>query len=676
MTKQINYLDDRGKVRNKIGIWLGSNTHQAVIHTVKELTSNSGDLLLEGIGSQITWILHDEKTIEICDDCTGIPIEGDTIIKKSDTKGNQIEEIKSNYELLLLTLFAGTKHNGLATGERNTGTNGVFNTVLTYSAEFVEYEIGRPNGNIYHCSFKEGFADKDLEIIGKTDKTYTKIKYKLSDQVYTENHFKFDEVCDICKKQSGLLSKPITIIDLKNNKQITYNIENIEELFECHLNTKTKDCEILCIEDKFSENITFEGKDYIDNVRFKMLLSYTKEEENNMVADFLNRSELMHHGTIYDGIIEGLKRSFHKFITEKGLYAKKETNISKDDVLCGLNYIMDFTSLHPNMFSNQTKFETKVEYFKTNLITSILKYFEIFAIENKEDMLIIANKLLLNKRSREKAETNRGKIRKELEEKANSVTSRPLKFVPCRSKIPSQIDFIVIEGDSSLNSVKLGRDPSCMCIQPLKGKPINPFKNKLDDLLKNQEVLAMFKVLGCGMEYNKKSIKGIPKFNIDNLQVDKLLIATDFDTDGYHIQSLLIGIFYTLAAQLLEQGKIYILYTPLYIIRTKIEIEYKGEKTKELLAYSDGEKNIIVKMLNDKKISFIDTRFKGLGGLPVSTMSKSLNKNTRILKQITMQDIEECKKWIELFLTEERLKERKVFIETYGKEYFDYSLFE
>ena len=112
MTKQINYYDDRGKVRNKIGLWLSSNTHQAVIHTVKELTANAGDILMEGQGSHITWTIHDRKTVEIYDDCSGLPIEGDTIIKKMDAKGNETTEVKSNYELLLLTLFAGTKHNG------------------------------------------------------------------------------------------------------------------------------------------------------------------------------------------------------------------------------------------------------------------------------------------------------------------------------------------------------------------------------------------------------------------------------------------------------------------------------------------------------------------------------------------------------------------------------------
>ncbi len=674
--KQINYYDDRGKVRNKIGIWLGSNTHQAVIHTIKELTANSGDILMEGLGSEMVWTIYDNKTVEIYDDCSGLPIEGQTIIKKRDVKGNETTEVKSNYELLLLTLFAGTKHNGLETGETNTGANGVFNTVLTYSSEYVEYEAGRPDGNIYFCSFKEGFIDEDLQIIGKTNKTYTRIKYRLSDQVYTENYFIYDEICDICEKQSALIQKPIKIIDVLNNQEKTYYLSNgLDELFNVYTHEKENSCENIIIEDTFDEKVIFENKEYIDNMKYKLILNYTKDEKNINI-DFLNRSELIHHGTIYDGILDGLRKSIHQFISKEGLYNKKESNISKDDILCGLNYIIDFTSLHPNMFSNQTKFETKVKYFKTHLTQSIIKFFEIYSIENKEEMLKIANKLLINKRSREKAETNRKDIRKQLEEKVTNVMTRPNKFVPCRCKDPKKIKFTIIEGDSSLNSIKLARDPYDTCILPLKGKPINPFKCKLSTLLNNQEVRAIYQIMGCGMVYNNKPIRGIPLFDINKMQVNSLEIGTDFDFDGFHIQCLVIGIIYRLSPELLKQGKVYILYTPLYVIRTKQKVKYKDEETNELLAYSETERNNIIKMLHSNNMKFKETRFKGLGGLPVSIMSKALNDEYKILKQITMEDVEKSKEWLELFLSDDKLQERKHFIETYGKEYFDYSLFE
>ncbi|QPW61962.1 toprim domain-containing protein [Clostridium botulinum] len=670
MTKQkvINYYDDRGKVRNKIGIWLGSNTHQAVIHTIKELTANSGDILIENIGSKIIWTIYDDKTVEIYDDGTGLPLEGTTIIKKKDVKGRETTEVKSNYELLLLTLFAGTKHNGLETGEKNTGSNGVFNTVLTYSSEYVEYEIGRPDGNIYFCSFKEGFIDKELQIIGETDKTYTRIKYKLSDQVYTENKFTFDEICDICQKQSALIKKPIIIVDETTNQEVIYNLSNgLEELFNVYLHDKSKSCKDIIIKDSFSQDVTFENHQYKDNMNYELILNYTIEENNNVNMDFLNRSELIHHGTIQDGIIDGLRKCIHNFINKEGLYNKKESNISKDDILCGLNYMIDFSSLHPNMYSNQTKFETKVKYFKTHLTKSIMDYFEIYAIEHKDEMLKIANKLLINKRSREKAEVNRKEIRKKLEQDVNKSTGRPDKFVPCQSKNKHEKELILIEGDSSLNSVKLSRNKKVHSIYPLKGKPLNTLKKSLDDILKNEEVTDIFQILQCGMQYKGKSIKGVKQFNIDDLDVDKIIIFSDEDEDGLHIRSLVIGIFYVLAPKIIAQGHLYVLDSPLYRIDTK---------NKTYLAYNEKEKNNIIKNLNNQNEKFTDSRFKGLGGLSVDLLSETaMNIENRKLTQITINDIEKAKQVLEMFMDDDST-DRKQYIEKFGEQYFDYSIYE
>lgn len=667
MAKKINFFDDRSKARNKIGVWLGSNTHQAVIHTIKELTSNSGDILMEGFGDKIIWTIYDKKTVEIYDNAIGLPIEGNTIIERKDARGNEITEEKSNYELLLLTLFAGTKHNGLETGETNTGTNGLFNTVLTYTSAYVEYEIGRPDGNIYFCSFKEGFIDKELQIIGNTDKTFTRIKYTLSDQVYTDNYFTFEEICDICQKQSALIQKSIQIIDKVNNREKTYYLSNgLQELFNVFVNKEENICENIIIQDNFTKNVEFNNKDYIDNMEYKMILNYSKNE-NTINMDFLNRSELIHHGTIYDGVVDGLRKSIHAFISKEGMYNKKESSINKDDILCGLNFIIDFKSLHPNMYSNQTKFETQIKYFKPLLSESIIKFFEIYSIEHKDKMLKIANKLLINKRSREKAETNRKEAKKKLEKEITNSTNRPSKFVPCKTKDKTKKELILIEGDSSLNSVKLSRDKDFQCIYPLKGKPLNPLKKSLDAILKNDEITDIFQLLRCGMQFNGKQIKGIKHFDINDLDVSKIIVFSDEDEDGLHIRSLVICIFYVLAPQIITDGHLYILDSPLYKI---------DAKNKTYLAYNEKEKNDIVSNLKSKNIKFTESRFKGLGGLSVDLLSETaMHVENRKLTQITMNDIQKAKKMLELFMDDDS-SDRKDYIEEHGEKYFDYSIYE
>jgi len=387
----------------------------------------------------------------------------------------------------------------------------------------------------------------------------------------------------------------------------------------------------------------------------------------------LNTANLLSYGTIQDGIYAGLKNCINKLLKDNGKYAKNEKQISLEDITTGLNYICNVSSYYVE-YDNQIKQKSSSKHYKIVMQELVEEFMEIYFIENKEESEKLANAILLNKRVREKAEVNRKNIKKELEEKITNQSNRPSKFVPCRSKNYSEIKLTLIEGDSSLNSVKLARDAYDTCIFPLKGKPMNPFKSKLDALLNNEEIRSIFKILGCGMEYKGKAIKGVPKFNIDNLQVDRIQIATDFDDDGYHIQVLLIGVFYMLSPELLKQGKIYILYTPLYVIKTKKQVKYKNETTDTLLAYSEMERNEIVNKLHNENISFKETRFKGLGGLPVSIMSKALSDEGIILKQITMDDVEESKKWLELFLSEEKLKDRKTYIETNGDKYFDYSL--
>lgn len=667
MSEEIKALDDRGKARDKVSVWLGSNTHQAVIHTVIEATSNSCDLIANNNGNDITWTLFNEKEIQIEDNCSGLPVEGYTNIETIDINGNKKIIKKPNYILLLATMFAGTKYDSLETGESTTGTNGLFLSVLSFCSDYVEYTIGRPDGNIYYCLFENGYLKQELKIIGKTNNTFTRIKYKLSDEVFTENYFTYEELCEIAKKQSSLINGNIIIIDKENNKQETFQYKNgivdyLNELTDENDNIINN----IIINNTAQQEIEIKGNKKIDKININLVMNYNKNEENTINIEFLNRSHLIYHGTIYDGFIEGLRKTFNKYIKDNGKYNKNEKAITKDDILCGLNYIINFTSLHPIMYQNQTKFSTDIQYFKDIMIDTILKYFEIFSIESKQIMDNICNKVLINKRSREKAETNRKEIKRKAEQEMN-VINRPEKFVPCRSKDRTKKELILIEGDSSLNSVKLSRDSEFQCIYPLKGKPINALKKSIDKLMNNQEIKDIFTILNCGMLYNNKPIKGEKVFNINDLDIDKIVIFTDEDDDGMHIRSLIICIFSILAPEIITQGHLYILDSPLYRIDSKNKI---------YLAYSDKEKNDIIRQLNKNNNTFIESRFKGLGGLSVNLLSDTaMNVEKRKLTQITRNDITKAKEVLEMFLDDDST-DRKEYIELNGEQYFDYSIYE
>jgi len=661
MTEEITVLSEKEKARQRINVFHGSANN--FINLIKELIGNSNDIFDKNKLNTINIILHNENKIEYIDSGSGIPIEGIA------------SDGSPNYQAIFEKDFAGSRYGNTGT---TIGQNGIFLYTLTMTSEDIEYFISRPNGNLYNIKYHKGDKVSDLNIIGKENTTYSRMIFSLDKEVWNSPKFTFEEICTIAKAQSSLCNVKITVEDKGNNLINEFYYENgILDYFNDMTQNKTIITDQIRITQtkKISIDKVIKGESakIEDTVSADLIFTYSNDSNDDFKNEFLNTANLLSYGTIQDGIYAGLKNCINKLIKDNGKYAKNEKPISIDDITTGLNYICNVSSYYVE-YDNQIKQKTSSKHYKTVMQELVEEFMEIYFIENKEESEKLANAILLNKRVREKAEVNRKNIKKELEEKITNQSNRPCKFVPCRSKNYSEIKFTLIEGDSSLNSVKLARDAYDTCIFPLKGKPMNPFKSKLDALLNNEEIRSIFKILGCGMEYKSKAIKGVPKFNIDNLQVDRIQIATDFDDDGYHIQVLLIGIFYMLSPELLKQGKIYILYTPLYVIKTKKQVEYKNETTDTLLAYSEMERNEIVNKLHNEGVSFKETRFKGLGGLPVSIMSKALSDEGMILKQITMDDAEESKKWLELFLSEEKLKDRKTYIETNGDKYFDYSL--
>jgi DNA gyrase subunit B len=653
MGENIKVLNEKDKVRKKISVWLGSNTHSAVLHCIKELVGNSVDEINKGNGNTIEVIIENKKTITIIDNCKGLPVEG-------INKDTGIE----NYKLLTEVLFAGTKYeNGIENNDYTVGLNGIFLTVLTRASENIQYEISRPNGNVYSFSYYKGDLKEPLKIIGKFDRTYTKISYTLDDEVFEENHYTIDEICQIARQQASLINGKIVVTDKEHNISKLFKYENgIKDLLIENVDTKHTIGEAQHFQRKVNYTIPKDKRE--DIVLIDMVYQYTKEDDDNTQIEFLNGSNLIHHGTIYEGIVTGFKNGFHKYIKDNSLYTKNEKPISKDDVLTGLNYIVNFKSFFP-VYANQTKFATDVSYYKDIIQETIEYNLEVLSNENKELMVQLCTQILVNKRVREKADNNRQKIKKELEESTNSIQTRPDKYVPCRSKDRTKKRLILIEGDSALNAVKQSRDAEFDAIFPLKGKPINCLKKSIDEIMKNEEVKNIVKLMGCGVSYKGKSVKGLPKFDIEKAEFSEIDILSDGDEDGFHIRCLLIGMFYMLMPEVIYTERLKVLEAPLYRI-------IDGKK-KEYICYDELERNKILDKLNGR---FVETRFKGLGGLnPQLSASTIMNIESRRVKVVTMKDVEECVRMLEMFLDDDS-DSRKEFIKNFGHEYFDYSIYE
>ena len=630
--EKIKSLNDKSQARLKLPVFFGSFDNY--LHGFREILNNAVDEITNNFNDGIINIIldSDNKTITIEDSGRGMRIADKT-------------DGKANYYWLFLKLFAGTKYDDNKQ-QINSGTNGLGATVVNYTSTLFKVESCY-DGNKYIIEFENGGDIKiPLTNLGKTDKHGTKITFRLDDTIYTNTTYDQFELIDIISKISGCSNK-ITFNFTYNNKTKIFHYDNIQEYFKQNIDEKS---------------FYFQQRTYDNNELSKISLVFNSSLEPIQQV-MLNKNYLSEGGTINKGFIEGFRNEANKYAKELGLFQKKEKNIGFEDIENSISFYIDFESSKIE-FANQTKFSTKKELYREITKKYIQECLEVFKIEHKDDFKRIVEKILVTKRANEKAEVSRKEIREKLEEGTSSAKTRPEKFVPCRSKNPKEVELILIEGDSALNSIKSSRNSNIMCIYPLKGKIINALKGNINDILANNEVKDIFSILGCGMIYKGKQLKGIPLFNIDNLKVDKILVCNDQDVDGGHIFTLVITLFYVLAPELIKQGKVYSLLTPLYIIKHKKDT---------IFAYTEKERNNIVKSFNGDK--FTETRYKGIGGLSPQVLNNTaMDMNKRKLKCVKWEDVEEGVKIIETCMKEDKINERKEFIENEAYKYFDFSL--
>ncbi|UUV46271.1 DNA gyrase subunit B [Bacillus phage vB_BanS-Thrax2] len=644
----IKKLSEKEKVRRKISVWLGASNHIAVLHTIKEIVGNSADEVNKGNGDEIIITRHSDKKITIKDNCQGLPLEGKN------------EDGIENYKLLFETLFAGTKYdNGIENSDYTVGTNGVFNTVLTFSSEDVTFEVARPDGNVYSISYHKGDNVSPLQVIGKSSETYTKITYQLDDDIFEDNYFEVGEMSEIASQQASLIKGKVIVVDEVEETEETFVYENgiidflteqTEELNDLH--------EMIVFQKEISHATKQEGKDVTDDVKVSIAMKYTKEDDEPTQIEFLNGSNLINHGTIYDGMVAGMRNIVNRYLKDNNMYKKDEKQITKDDVIVGLNYVIDFKSYFP-VYASQTKFASYVKYYEDVMKNALESFFESYIVENKTDMDAIAKKVLITKQSREKAENTRLNVKKKLSGNVHNILSPVEGLVTCTSNDSSKTEIYVVEGKSALGSTQQGRDADFQAIYALRGKILNCLKAPYDRIFNNDIIVDLVKILGCGVEVKSKHAKDLNTFDIENLKWSKVIICTDADVDGFHIRTLMLTMIYRLMPQLIEQGYVYIAESPLYEIT---------QNDKSVFAYSDAEKDAIVKEMTG---TYHIQRSKGLGENTAEMMwDTTMNPETRRLIKITPDDFEATLEAFELFLGD-NLEGRKEYIEEHLHEYLE-----
>ncbi len=643
--ESISALKGPDRVRLKPAAILGSDGLEGCEHTFIEILANSIDEAREGYGKVIEITRFRDRSIQIRDYGRGCPVDYNE------------KEKRYNWELVYCELYAGGKYNNNAgeNYEYSLGTNGLGSCATQYSSEYMDVTVYK-DGFKYELHFEKGYNKGGLK---KEPCEYkqsgTLQRWKPDLEVFTDINIPLDFFTTILKKQAvvnaGLKFK---LYDEESNRHYEFLYENgitdyVRELSEGKELTSIQYCESAA-----------KGRDRADKPEYKlkMQLAFCFNNEINLIEYYHNSSYLENGGSPDKAVRSAFVSEIDKYIKAQGKYNKDETKITFADIQDSLILVTNSFSTMTS-YENQTKKAINNKFIQEAMTDFIKQRLEIYFIENKIEADKIMEQVLVNKRSRESAEKQRINIKKKLQGNVDMI-NRVKKFVDCRTKDPLKRELYIVEGDSALGSVKLGRDSEFQAIMPLRGKILNCLKADYGKIFDSDVIVDLVRVLGCGIEVKSKH-KDLALFDLSSLKWAKIIICTDADFDGFQIRTLVLAMIYRLMPSLIHAGKVYIAETPLY------EITCKG---KTYFAYDDKEKTKILDRLGTQSRITIQ-RSKGLGeNEPDMMWETTMNPESRRLIKVMPEDAENTAYYFEMLLGD-ALDERKKHIRECGHLYLD-----
>ncbi len=643
----IQSLKGADRVRKRPAVIFGSDGIEGCQHSIFEILSNSIDEAREGHGSKITVTRYRDGSICVEDQGRGIPVD------YNEREGCY------NWELLFCEMYAGGKYanNDGENYEFSLGLNGLGLCATQYASEFMDAEIVR-DGQKFTLHFEKGENIGGLQKEPTTRRqTGSKIHWRPDREVFTDINIPLEYFQEIMRRQSVV--NPKVLFVLRN--QTSEGFETFEYIYEEGITDYVK--ELVAAEAMTSvQSFTAEsrGRDREDkpDYKVKMSVSFCFSNRVNMIEYYHNSSFLEHGGSPEKAVKSAFVSQIDAYLKQNNRYLKNESKITFQD-------IEDCLVLVTSSFSTQTSYENQTKKAITNkfiatAMTEFLKRnLEIYFMEKPDEAKKIADQVLINKHSREKAERTRLDLKKTLAT-SGDVMARVEKFVDCRSRDKEKREIYIVEGDSALGSCKQGRDSEFQAIIPVRGKILNCLKAEYDKIFKSEIITDLIKVLGCGVEVKTKSNKDLSMFNLDALRWNKVVICTDADVDGFQIRTLILTMLYRLVPTLIEEGYVYIAESPLFEITTK-------EKT--YFAYTEAEKASILKKIEGQK--FTIQRSKGLGENEAEMMwMTTMNPETRRLIKVMPDDAERTAEMFDLLLGD-NLEGRKEFISTNGGDYLE-----
>ncbi|WP_409305665.1 DNA topoisomerase IV subunit B [Peribacillus sp. SCS-155] len=617
----IQVLEGLEAVRKRPGMYIGSTDARGLHHLVYEIVDNSVDEALAGHGDHIIVKIHKDNSVSVTDKGRGMP----TGMHKMG---------KPTPEIILTVLHAGGKF-GQGGYKTSGGLHGVGASVVNALSESLVVTIKR-DGFIYEQRFAEGGKPQTtLEKLGKTNQTGTKIHFKPDASIFSVTTFNYDTLSERLRESAFLLKgMKIELIDERYDQHDIFHYENGIEAFVQYLNEE---------KDTLHSVISFDGQQNGLEVDFAFQFNDGYSEN---VLSFVNNVRTKDGGTHEVGAKTAMTRAFNDYARKTGLLKEKDKNLEGSDIREGLSAIISVRIPEEFLqFEGQTKSKLGTSEARSAVDAIVSEHLAYFFEENPNTSSLLIKKAIKAFQAREAARKARedarsGKKRK----KSEAVLSG--KLTPAQSRNPQKNELYLVEGDSAGGSAKQGRDRRFQAVLPLRGKVINTEKAKLQDIFKNEEINTIIHAIGAGVG---------PEFVVDDANYDKIIIMTDADTDGAHIQVLLLTFFYRYMKPLIEAGKIYIALPPLYKVS-------KGTGKKEVIEYawSDDELQGAIKKVGK---GYILQRYKGLGEMNADQLwETTMNPETRTLIRVKIDDgaraerrvttlmgdkVEPRRKWIE-----------------------------
>ncbi|GEM01321.1 topoisomerase-4 subunit B [Halolactibacillus halophilus] len=625
MTRTNNYTDDSIQVlegleavRKRPGMYIGSTDARGLHHLVYEIVDNAVDEALAGYGEKISVTIEADNSITVTDEARGMPIG----MHKSG---------KSTPEVILTVLHAGGKF-GQGGYKTAGGLHGVGASVVNALSEHLTVTIKR-DGKIMRQSFSNGGkSDGDLTEIGKTKQTGTAIHFKPDPTIFSTTTFQFEILSERLRESAFLLKGiNITLIDKRHDVTEEYVYPEGLKAFVTYLNED---------KDVLNDVVAFEGEHNGIEVDFSFQFNdgYTES-----ILSFVNNVRTRDGGTHEAGAKAGVTRVFNEYARKIKLLKDKDKNLDGSDIREGFTSVVSVRIPEEKLqFEGQTKGKLGTSEARTAVDTVITEQLSYFLEENSELAQSLLKKAIRAKEAREAARRARDDARTGKKKKRKDALLSG-KLTPAQSRNPKKNELYLVEGDSAGGSAKQGRDRKFQAVLPLRGKVVNTEKTKLEDVFKNEEISTIIHTIGAGVGAD---------FDVDDAQYDKVIIMTDADTDGAHIQVLLLTFFYRYMRPLIDAGKIYIALPPLYKIS-----KGKGKKETIRYAWSDEEMKEAIKEL---KSGYILQRYKGLGEMNADQLwETTMNPESRTLIRVTIDDLARAERRVTTLMGDKVAPRRK-----------------